>query len=178
MPTDVVGFASVVKPNHQRAVVPGADLAVVVADFFNKSAGLPALHPCRGHGDPVDRASLDRDIAPDSLEAPATEHLTSAGHMIEVGALVGVSVVIRPIDIFNEGRAGHAQFGVFGEAREQELEVVRGERDVGVQIADQVEPQMLEPFVASIEGVGLGGKLTIAPFRHAHELDPVKVGCM
>src|SRR5580704_5661692 len=115
MPTDVVRFASVVKPSHQRAAVSRADLAVVVADFFNKGACLPALHPCSSHGDPVDRASLDRDIAPDSLEALATENLTGAGYMIEVGAVMGISVLIRPIDIFNEGRAGHAQFGVFCE---------------------------------------------------------------
>src|SRR5580704_11493901 len=163
MPTDVVRFASVVKPSHQRAAVSRADLAVVVADFFNKGACLPALHPCSGHGDPVDRASLDRDIAPDSLEALATENLAGAGYMIKIGAVVGISMLIRPIDVFNERGAGHAQFGVLGEAPEQELEVVRGERDIGIQIADQVEPQMLEPFVTRIEGVGFGGKLSIAP---------------
>src|SRR5258708_950276 len=116
MPSNVVGLATVLKPSNQRAVVPGADPAVVVADLFNKGACLPAFHSCSGHGDPVDRASLDRDVAPDSLEALATENLTGAGYMIEVGALVGIGVLVRPIDIFNEGRAGHAQFGVCGEA--------------------------------------------------------------
>src|SRR3984893_14789005 len=178
MSSDVVGFASVVKPSHQRAATGRSHLAVVEADFFSKSAGLPSLHSCGRDGDPVDRAALDRNIAPDSLEAFATEHLTSAGYMIEVRAFMGVSVLIRPTHIFNGGGACDAQLGVCDEAPKQELEVVRGERDVGVQITDNVEPEMLEPIVASIEGVGLGGKLTVAPLWHAHELNPVKVGCV
>src|SRR6516165_3375684 len=108
MPSDVVRFASVVKPSYQQAVVSSADLAVVVADFLSKGACLPALHPCSGHGDPVDRPSLDRDIAPDSLEALATENLAGARYMIEIGRVVGIGVLIRPIDILNEGGAGHA----------------------------------------------------------------------
>src|SRR5215510_9460838 len=178
MPPDVVGFSSVVKPRHQRAVVSGADLAMVIADLFNKRAGLPAPHPCGGHGDPIDRAALDRDIATDGLEAPATKNLASARYMIEIRPGVGVSVLIWLVDIFYEGRAGHTQLCVLRKPSEQELEVVRGERNVCVQIPDQVKPQMFESLVARIEGVRLGGKLSIAPFRHAHEFDPVKIGCI
>ena len=122
MSSDVVGFASVVKPSHQRAAVRRSHLAVVEADFFSKSAGLPSLHSSGRDGDPVDRAALDRNIAPDSLEAFATEHLTSAGYMIEVRAFMGVSVSIRPIHIFNGRGACDAQLGVSCEAPKQERE--------------------------------------------------------
>src|SRR5215471_9193806 len=118
MSTDIVGFTTVMKTSDQRTVVSSADLAVMVADLFNKRARLPALHSCGGHGNPVYCASLDRDIAADGLKAFTTEDLAGAGYMIQVGGAVRIGVLVRSIGILDKGRAGHPQFVVSGKAPE------------------------------------------------------------
>ncbi len=143
------------------------------AHLFDEGARLPAFHAGRGDGNPINRATLDRDITAHCLETLAAEDLAGARDMAEVRAAVGVGVHVRSIPIFDKRGSRDPQARNIREAVEQKFEVVRFDRNVGIQIADQVELHVLEPFVACIEGVGLGSKLAITMLGHTQEFDPV-----
>src|SRR5262249_29549598 len=53
-------------------------------------------------------------------------------------------------------------------------EVVRLERDVGIQTADQVERPVLDGCEAGVECIDLAGVAAIATLRHSNQLDPVE----
>ena len=97
MPTGVVGLASIVEARHQGTARARPDLAVVEADFLDECSCLPPLHPRGGTGNPVDGAALDRHVAADFVKIQAPKHLVCTGHVVEVGCVVGIGVLVRPV---------------------------------------------------------------------------------
>jgi hypothetical protein len=172
----VVGFASVVEVHHQRTVVSGAEFSVMKRVLFGIGASLPALHPGRGDGDPVDGATLDRDVASDLVEAGPAKQLAGPRDVIELGVLVGVGVSFEVAGILDKGSTGDAEFGVLHELAEKKLEVTAIERQIGVQIADHIVVEILDPGETGIERVGFGGELAVSlrsgTLRHAKQFDP------
>src|SRR5262245_15252199 len=115
------------------------------AGLLREGPSLPAPHPRRGHGRPVDATTLDRDISPDHVKALPPKDLAGARDVLDVRKPV---VVVTAT--FYERRSGDTQSGVFGKFAQEELEVVGLERDVGVETSDHVEvqiPDFCEPYV-------------------------------
>src|SRR5208337_4203107 len=68
--------------DSEAALCRRSHFAVVVARFFGKRPGLPALHPCRQNRDGINATELHRRVATNGLKACATEDLASAGDML------------------------------------------------------------------------------------------------
>src|SRR5215475_7682467 len=127
------------EPCDERRPLGRAHFAVVAARHLQEGLRLPALHTRGGHRHPIDSATLDPGVAADLFKAPPPEHLTRTGNMLEIRKLVRVAVILRPIGVFYEWRARHAEFRQLCELAHQELAITRFEGDVGVEIADQIK---------------------------------------
>src|SRR5262249_41082834 len=136
----------------QANVLRRALLTMVKTCFFRKIPGLPALHPRGEHGGQIDTARLDRLITPDFDEACAPEELTRARDVLDARE----SVVLPPV--LAERRPPDSEPRIVREPREQERKVVRFERDVGVQVRDDVVVEILELCAPRIERQYLSGE--------------------
>jgi hypothetical protein len=105
MTADVVGFLAVMKPHHERTVIPCSEFAMMKRDLLRKRARLPSIHPSRRYRDPVDRSAFDRLISADGVETAAAKKLTRTGNVFELRELVRVGVLVPLNVIFEEGRA-------------------------------------------------------------------------
>ena len=128
----------------------------------------PAHHPAGGDGDPVDAARGIRDVASYLLEAPAPKELTAAGHV----GLPFEAVAPGVVAVLLEDRARDSETSIVSELAEEELTVVVVERDIGVQVADDLVRQGLDSLVAGIEGVHFARKAALAVRWHLEHLDP------
>src|SRR5207249_1119275 len=68
---------------------------------------------------------------------------------------------------------GDTKLGIFLEPSQEEFKMVVAERDIGVQIADDVVIDRPGPGVSGVEAVRLGGEAAIAMFRHVDHFDPL-----
>ena len=95
MASDVIGLATVVEPRHERAVIAGADLAVMKANLVSEGAGFPAFHSRSGNGDPINGPAFDGDVSADGFKTLPAEYLTGSGNMFQIGGTVRVGVLSR-----------------------------------------------------------------------------------
>src|SRR5262245_13609260 len=100
---------------------------MVEAYFFWKGARGPSLHPCAQHRNHVDPSSRQRHVSPDLLETLTAKHLTGPRHVVEAAEAI---VVCLATLVERRSRQPQPRIGL--ELREQELEVVRLERNVSV----------------------------------------------
>src|SRR5688572_30879327 len=71
-----------------------------------------------------------------------------------------------------EWRSHHAKRWFIGKLAEQEGEIVRVKRDIGIQAADYIVWNILHGGVTDVEGLHFSGEMSFATFRHAHQFDP------
>jgi hypothetical protein len=135
MATKKVVLLSIVEAGFQNVASGSPHGAMMAVSPFAERVGLPPFHSRSGDGDPVDAASLDRDVSTDILETRAAKQLALAIDVmdIDVTVLEGVEVsldVMSPSD---------AQFGHFLEPSEQICEEVAFKGDIAINVADDVE---------------------------------------
>ncbi len=162
-----VVLAALAQARRELRALRGADRPMVVAHLLGERAGAPTAHARARDRRPVDAAALDGLVAADLLVARAPEHLAGARHVLDVGEAVVVLVIA-----FAERGARDAEPGVLREAAQEELEVVRVEGDVGVEVADDVVGQVAQRRVAGVERTHLAGEVALRVLGRAHEADP------
>src|SRR5215475_4894656 len=96
------------EPCDERSALGGTHFAVVAARHLQEGSRFPALHARGGHRHPIDSTTLDPRVAADLFKALPPEHLTRAGNVLEIGKLVRIAVILRPIGVFYEWRTRHA----------------------------------------------------------------------
>src|SRR5262249_9041080 len=104
------------------------------AHLFRERTRLPAFHPGSGDGNPVNRTGLDRAVTPHLLEAFPAKHLTSARNMHGIGKLMGVTMLVEPVVVFDKRRASDTELRITSEFLQYEFEVVVPESNVGIEI--------------------------------------------
>src|ERR1043166_589508 len=131
---------------------------MVNARLLGKRASLPALQTRRCDGHPVDPSASDGLIAADGLEALAPEQLAGPGYVFDVR----IPIVVMNA-VLDERRAGHPKARVVFEPLQQELEIVRLERNIRVKACDDVRAQVLDVFGAGVDALHLRLQAPVAP---------------
>src|SRR5262245_17156977 len=166
---EVVILLAIRKARRQLAALGGAEAAMVEKPALAIRARVPAPHAGGGDGDPVDAARAMRHVAADLPEALTPEQLALAGDVVLALEAVRIRAVAA---VLLEDGAGHAQPRILGEAFEEKLQVILLERDVTVEIADDVVLELLDTRVAGVEGVHLGCEAPLLADRPVDDLDP------
>ena len=91
-----------------------------------------------------------------------------AGNVVDINITIPVGVKIA----FDVMGSGNAEIGHFFEFPEQVCEVVLTERDVGVQVADHLETQVLGTLVAGVESLYFPCKVTLLTLGKPDQLEP------
>src|SRR4030095_7231582 len=71
-------------------------------------------------------------------------------------------------------RAGDSEIADLGELRQQELEIVRLKRNVGIEIADDVILEPIDRLPGGVETVRFRREVSVAVRRHIEALDPTQ----
>src|ERR1700676_1633081 len=137
------------------------------AGLFKKCFGLPLFHTSRSHGEQINAPSLTRDVSADFFEAFASKQLAGAGNM-----LVGDDAVVVLNRFLTKRRSGDSQSWIFTELSQQKFEVFLVERDIGIEVADDVVAQFGQPGIARVKSMDLPFKMPFATFRHLDQLNP------
>src|SRR5205085_9729298 len=127
------------------AGVGRTNFSEVAIGSFRKGSCRPAFHPGCRYGDKIHAAVFDRRVSTDGFEALAPEELARSGDMVDTDEPV---VVLKAA--FGKWRPGHAKARHLFKTLEQEGKVVRSERNVRVEIADDVVRQGRKPRVAVV----------------------------
>src|SRR5262249_40966842 len=80
--------------------------------------------------------------------------------------------------IFDKRSTGDTEFGHFSKFSDQKLVVIPVERDVCIEITDQLEFQIPDSVVSGVEAMGFGSKLALATNRQAKQFYPVVLNCV
>src|ERR1700693_5646812 len=118
--------------------------------LVGKRRDLPASHPGGHHGNPVDTTSRIGNVATDLAEAVVAEQLTRAGHVVLAFKAVSRRIVAA---LLREGRARDAESRIALEFLEEKLHVARVEGYVGIQIAEDLERDVLHHVEPSVDRV-------------------------
>src|SRR5206468_2340917 len=167
VPPEIEVSAPEPEPRSQAPAGSCAHRPMVMADPFNEGPGFPTLHPRRGHGNPIDPASLDRLVAADFLETPAPEELACPGDVFQAGK--SEVIASRSLD---EWRSRHTELRIGSKLPQQEFEVVDLERDVGVQVSNDVVILVTQGLVASAEALDLRCKVAVSALGQAYQRNP------
>ena len=151
---------------HPRALRTAAP-SMMPADPLGKDPGLPPLRARAEGRDQIDPAGPQAPISSDGLEALAPKQLARA-----LDVLDAEPIVASPLPL-SEGRASHSQPRMLDELAQKERQVVVIERNVGVQVADDLVLQAPHPSVSRVEGIDLARKVSFRALRPSHELDPI-----
>ena len=119
---------------------------MVDAHTLRERARAPTLHPRHQHRNDINAAALEWTIATDLLVARATKQLAGAGHMVRAAERIIIGDAV-----FTERAASQAELRVGGKLSEQVLKVIRNEREIGVEAADDVEGKTLDDVETGIE---------------------------
>src|SRR5579871_4690828 len=111
--------------------------------LFSKRARVPADHSGGRDCHPVNAAGLAGHIAADLLETPAPEDLALARNIRLSFEAVGSRIVSVRLP---EYCAGNAQPPILGELGKKKLEMIGVERDVSIQVADNLVLQLFYPL--------------------------------
>src|SRR5687767_8643306 len=115
-------------------------------ELLAERPGLPAVHPRGGDRNPVHPSRRVGNVTAHFLETCPPEQLTPAGHVV----FTLETVAARVISGLAKHRSRHAEFRRCLEATGKEFEVIRLEREIRVEISDDVEIEVtdaLEPMV-------------------------------
>src|SRR5262249_47802322 len=147
-----------------------SERAMVNETLLAERPGPPAVHPGRGDGNPVHASAFGWNISAELVEAAAPEELAAARNMILALEAVPGGVVTT---VLQERGAGDAEITDRGELRQQELEVVRLEGDVGVEIAEHLIVEPVHRVPRGVEAAGFRREVPVAVGRHIEALDPI-----
>ena len=184
---DVIGSFTQLEIGHEFAFeISRTHRPVMLTDFVGEGLSMPTFHSCRKHGNYIEAPTFDWNITSDFLEAFAPEQLARARDV--VGAAESEVVGFFP---FAERCPCETQLRILGKLAKQELIVIFGERNVRIQIADDVEAAVRsasgrirrgegqrtedrgQTGVAGIEGVGFAGEMAVVPLGHSQQFYPI-----
>jgi hypothetical protein len=86
------------------------------------------------------------------------------------------SIVISPAPPFDERDSGHTEVRVFGKTGHEEFENVGFERQVGIEVPDDIVGGLPDGGIAGGERIGLGRELTGGVLRAPDVYDPGVAG--
>src|SRR5882724_11571408 len=167
---EIIILLAVGKMGGQNSAFRRAHRSMMMKSVFCERFCFPTKHPRRHHGYPIHAARAALRVAADFLETLAAKQLGLAGHKI-----LAFKAVARRIEIaFDVRRAGDSKLLVFGKLLHEKFHEVRLERDVGVQISDDVKLRCFQEFESGVDGVGFAGEMAFATARTANERNPWK----
>src|SRR4029079_2912058 len=105
----------------------------------------------------------------DVLETAAAKDLALPGHVVLAFEAVRIRAVAA---VLLEDGARNAEAGILRKALQEELQMIGLERDVPVEVADDLVVQALDALVAGIERMDLGGEAAFLADRPVDHLDP------
>src|SRR5262245_37706342 len=108
--------------------------------LVGKRSRLPAVHSSRDHGHMVDAAYFSRHVPADFFETRASKQLHLSRDMFD--AREPVVVLERS---FSERCASDTQPRALGKSSQDEIEVLTVERNVSVEIADDLVIEVAHP---------------------------------
>ena len=106
--------------------------------LFTERLGLPTHHPGSRYGDPVNAAGPARNIAANLLPTLLPEQLATARNM----AMTLETISVRAISFFPKNCSRHTQNRIVREFPEEKLKIIRVERNIPIQISDDVESRL------------------------------------
>src|ERR1700691_5901727 len=109
------------------------------AHFVSERPRLPAFHPRTDNRNVVNRTALHRDVSADGFKTLTAKHLACAGNMFDTHK----SIVVRLTGELLKWRSRKPEHRVSRQFQKQELEVIRIERDVGIQAHDHLIVKIL-----------------------------------
>ena len=83
-------------------------------------------------------------------------------------------VVARHL-LLQKGSTGNAESWILREFTQKKRQILRIERNVSIEVANDVVRQVLHPGVSSVEGVDLASKMSFRALGSADQFDPVVV---
>ena len=139
--------------------------AVMSVELLLVALCLPASHPGHGHGSPIFSSRLERQVTVNVLKARAPEHLAATGNM----GLVDEPVIVLLPSALHEKSPNNPKLRISSQSLQQELDIVGLERDVGVQICNDIERYIPQTLVGRHQATDLCGKIPFSVLRHSHE---------
>src|SRR5579864_9109196 len=130
--------------------------------LFSKRARVPADHPGGRDCHPVNASGLAGNIAADLLETLAPEDLALSRNIRLPFEAVGSRIVSVRLP---EYRASNAQPPILGELGKEKLEMIGVERDVSIEVADNLVLQLLYPLQLFSKRLSLGREVHSFPTR-------------
>lgn len=137
------------------------------AELLSERPRLPSLHASRRDGNEVDSASPDWRVSADIFETLSAKQLAGAGYVFN--ARKAVVVPFRPL---SERRSADSQPWRLRESGQQELKVLRVERDIGIKAGDDIVLEVLCTSVPLVKGEDFGGEVPFGALWPTYEFDP------
>src|SRR5215475_14110996 len=133
---------------------------MVNKDAFAKAYGFPGIHSCHSYGNPVHSTVSRGRIAADLFQALTPENLALTSNILRTMAFLYTS----PFNIPGTGNSDHR---VRCDFVQEKLEKIGLERNIRIDICDQVVRQALYRLPGRVEANGFPGKAAVSSVRHS-----------
>ncbi len=171
LPERMIANGVVLSPSfelgHQSTLESRAHLTMMQANLVGERSGLPAVQARRKDSNMVNAATFQRHVATDGFKAVAPKELTASPDILDVCEAI---VVLK--SSFSKRCARYTEVCCRRHLSQKKLEMLGLERDVCIQITDDIELKFSKQCVTGIEGVHLSSKVPLLTFRHAQQFNP------
>jgi hypothetical protein len=170
MAAEVVVLLTIRKCCRKRATLGRSQAPVVEERLLAKRSCFPTQHPGSRNRDPVNASGPVGEISAYIRETLTPKQLALACNVELAFETIGFRVVAT---FFAEDRSGDAQSRILSELIQEKLKVIRVQRNVGVQIANDLVFEVFDSFPTGIEGMYLCREIPLAARRQIYQFDPV-----